>query len=145
MLMSVTGISSSNLFVSSNQTIQKQFYFAGAEQQPYRTSVQPAGAGSENISGAQQDFGQIQQAFQNQASQTQGHHHHHHGRGEGGGNAMSQLFNHLGQALQSGNLSNAQTAYNSLVQEFQKLGQGSGQAAELSASSASSTGVSVSA
>lgn len=101
------------------------------------------GLKSGNISGAQQDFAQIQQALQNQASPTRGHHHRH--GGEGGRNAISQLFDQLGQALQSGNLSGAQTAYNSLVQEFQQLGQGAGQAVEQPASSALSTGVSVSA
>ena len=75
---------------------------------------------SGNISAAQQDFTQIQQALRNQASQTRGHHHHH--GGEGG--AMSQLFEQLGQALQSGDLSSAQMAYNSLAQAFPQLGQG---------------------
>ena len=182
--MSVSGISSSNLF--ANQTIQnqvqqfqKEFQKLGQDLQsgnlsaaqsdfvtlqqlgPQSSSTSSAQSNSPiaqafnqlaqdlksgNLSGAQQDFAQIQQAFQNQASQPQGHHHHHHGGGgEGGGNAISQLFDQLGQALQSGNLSSAQTAYNSLVQEFQQLGQGSGQAMEQPASSASSTGVSVTA
>src|SRR5579864_3876779 len=182
--MSVSGISSSNLFDSSNQTIQnnmqqfqKEFQQLGQDLQsgnlsaaqsdfvtlqqlgPQNSSTSAAQSNSPiaqafnqlaqdlksgNISGAQQDFAQIQQAFQNQASQAQGHHHHHHGGG-GGGNAISQLFDQLGQALQSGNFSSAQTAYNSLVQEFQQLGQGAGQAVAQPASAASSTGVSVSA
>jgi soluble cytochrome b562 len=183
--MSVSGISSSNLFDSSNQTIQnnmqrlqKEFQQLGQDLQSGNLSaaqsdfvtLQQLGPQSSsssvaqtntpiaqafnrlakdlksgNISGAQQDFAQIQQAFQNQASQTQGHHHHHHGGGEGVGNAISQLFDQLGQALQSGNLSSAQTAYNSLVQEFQQLGQGGGQVVEQPVSVASSTGVSVTA
>lgn len=180
--MSVSGISSSNLFNTSNQTIQnnmqqlqKEFQHLGQDLQSGNLSAaqsdfvtlqqlgpqnsSPSAAQSPiaqafnqlaqdlksgNIAGAQQDFAQIQQAFQNQASQTQGHHHRHHGGGEGGGNPIGQLFDQLGQALQSGNLSSAQTAYNSLVQEFQQLGQGSGQV-EQPASAASSTGVSVSA
>ena len=180
--MSVSGISSSNLF--ANQTIQnqvqqfqKEFQQLGQDLQsgnlsaaqsdfvtlqqlgPQSSSTSSAQSNSPiaqafnqlaqdlksgNISGAQQDFAQIQQAFQNQASQTQGHPHHHHGGGgEGGGNAISQLFDQLGQALQSGNLSSAQTAYNSLAQEFPQLGQ-SGQPAQTS-SSVSPSGVSVTA
>jgi len=45
---------------------------------------------SGNISGPQQDFAQVRQASQNQASQIQGHRHHHYSGDEGGGNAISQ-------------------------------------------------------
>src|SRR5579862_3777571 len=183
--MSVSGISSSNLFATSNQTIQnnmqqfqKEFQQLGQDLksgnlsaaqsdfvtlqqlEPQSSTTSAAQSNSPiaqafnqlaqdlksgNISVAQQEFAQIQLAFQNQASQTQGHHHHHHGGGEGGGSAINQLFDQLGQALQSGNLSTAQTAYNSLVQEFQQLGQGAGQTVAQPASSATTTGVSVSA
>ncbi len=161
--MSVSGISSSNLFDSTNQTIQskmqqfqKEFQQLGQDLQSGNLSaaksdfvtLQQMGTQSAsistsatqsnsplaqafnqlaqdlksgNIGAAQQDFAQIQQAFQNQASQTKGHHHHH---GGGGGSAMSQLFDQLSQALQSGDLSSAQTAYNSLAQAFPQLGQG---------------------
>jgi outer membrane protein assembly factor BamD (BamD/ComL family) len=158
--MSVSGITNSNLFNSTNQTIQskmqqfqKEFQQLGqdlqsgnlsAAQSDFVTLQQmgPASATSSaqnnspiaqafnqlaqdlksgNLSGAQQDFTQIQQAFRNQASQTHGHHRHH-GGGEGGG--MSKLIEQLGQALQSGDLSTAQTAYSSLVQAFPQLGQG---------------------
>jgi hypothetical protein len=77
---------------------------------------------SGNVSVAQQDYAKIQQAFQNQASGTYGHHHHHHG-GANGENAISQLMNQQGQALQSGDLSSAQTAYNSLLQDYQQASQ----------------------
>jgi outer membrane protein assembly factor BamD (BamD/ComL family) len=183
--MSVSGISSSNLFDSINQTtqnsmqqFQKEFQQLGRDLQsgnlsaaqsdfvtlqqlgPQSSSTAAAQSSSPiaqafnqlaqdlqsgNISGAQQDFANIQQAFQNQASQSRGHHHHHHGGGDSGGSAISQLFDQLGQALQSGNLSSAQQAYNSLVQDFQQLGQGTGQAVAQPSSSLSSTGVSVSA
>ena len=160
--MSVSGISSSNLFDSTNQTIQtkmqqfqKEFQQLGQDLQSGNLSaaqsdfvtLQQMGTQSAssstsatqsnsplaqafnqlaqdlksgNIGAAHQDFAQIQQAFQNQASQTKGHHHHH----GGGGSAMSQLFEQLGQALQSGDLSSAQTAYNTLAQDFSQLGQG---------------------
>jgi len=98
-----------------------------------------------NTTAAQQDFTKLQQDFQSQGTQnqTQAHHHHHHhgGGGEnssGGSDAMSQLFSQLGQALQSGNLSAAQTAYATMQQQFQQYAQGVGQIQ-------SSTGVSLSA
>lgn len=182
--MSVSGISSSNLFDSINQTTQnnmqqfrKEFQQLGQDLQSGNLSaaqsdfvtLQQLGPQSStaaaqsnspiaqafnqlaqdlqsgNISGAQQDFANIQQAFQNQTSQSRGHHHHHHDGGDSGGSAISQLFNQLRQALQSGNLSSAQQAYNSLVQDFQQLGQGAGQAVAQPSSSSSSTSVSVSA
>jgi|SRR5579862_9017241 len=160
--MSVSGISNSNLFDSTNQTVQnkmqqfqKEFQQLGQDLQSGNMSaaqsdfvtLQQLGSQnsatatssaqsnsplaqafnqlaqdlkSGNISAAQQDFTQIQQALQNQGSQSHGHHHHH----GGGGSEMSQLFEQLGQALQSGDLSSAQAAYSSLEQTFPQLGQG---------------------
>ncbi len=98
---------------------------------------------SGNVSAAQQDFAKIQQAFQNHASQSRGHHHHH-GGGDSG-STISQLFDQLGQALQSGNLSGAQQAYNSLMQDLQQAGQSTGQTSAQATSSVSANSVSVSA
>lgn len=97
---------------------------------------------SGNLTAAQQDYSNIQQAFQNQSSQSQSqvHPHHHHHMSGGEGSQISQLFQQLGQALQSGNLSTAQQAYNSLSQDLQQLGAGSS-----SASSPASNSVSVTA
>ncbi|HEX3354257.1 MAG TPA: hypothetical protein VHS34_15660 [Terriglobales bacterium] len=78
---------------------------------------------SGNVAGAQQDYATIQQDFQKQAAQG---HHHHHGGGGGNNNAISQLLEQLGQALQSGNLANAQQAYGTLQQDFQQYAQNSG-------------------
>jgi outer membrane protein assembly factor BamD (BamD/ComL family) len=82
---------------------------------------------SGNLAGAQKDFAAIQQDIQ-QASQQGGqvHHHHHHAEESQGSSASSaqqitQLFNTLGQDLQSGNLSSAQQAYSSLQQDMQLL------------------------
>lgn len=91
---------------------------------------------SGNVSGAQQDYGKIQQAFQNQAARTKGHHGHHHGS-NGGENEISQLMDQLGQSLQSGDLSSAQTAYNSLFQDLQQVGHGSASASPSAANSLS--------
>lgn len=91
---------------------------------------------SGNLSGAQQDFAQIQQDMQNQAGQMQAHgHHHHHGGGGDGQNSISQLFEQLGQELQSGNLSAAQQSYNTLAQDLQSFGASSTQSSSQSASS----------
>ncbi len=80
---------------------------------------------SGNLTAAQQDFANIQQDFQNQAGQMQGHGHHHHhgGGGDDSQNSISQLFEQLGQELQSGNLSAAQQSYNTLSQDLQSYGQ----------------------
>ena len=79
---------------------------------------------SGNLSAAQQDYANIQQDMQNQTGQTQGqgHHHHHHGGGDSQTSSISQLFEQLGQELQSGNLSSAQQSYNTLAQQMQILG-----------------------
>ncbi|MFI5117751.1 MAG: hypothetical protein ACHP8B_13755 [Terriglobales bacterium] len=100
---------------------------------------------SGNTTAAKQDYATIQQDFQNQGTQSQGvhHHHHHHGGGGSQQNAISQMFQQLGQDLQSGQLSAAQQAYGSLQQDLQQFATTNGVAATQSGSSAS--GVSVSA
>jgi outer membrane protein assembly factor BamD (BamD/ComL family) len=106
---------------------------------------------SGNLSAAQQDYTTIQQDFQSQAqaesqvsqSQVEGHHHHH-----GGGNdesEMSQLFEQLGQALQSGNLSTAQQVFSTLQQDFQQFSQPNGLVSTQSTPQQSSGSISLSA
>jgi hypothetical protein len=83
-----------------------------------------------NLSAAQQDYATIQQDFQQQQQQqgtSQVHHHHHHGGGGGGGqqsNQISQALNSLSAALQSNNLSSAQTAFATLQQDLQQFESG---------------------
>jgi outer membrane protein assembly factor BamD (BamD/ComL family) len=70
---------------------------------------------SGNLTAAQQDYTNIQQNVQSQASHV--HHRHHHGSGQAQSaaqNTISQLFAQLGQDLQSGNTSAALQAYNAL-------------------------------
>jgi len=105
---------------------------------------------SGNLSAAQQDYSTIQQDMQQQTSSgASSHHmhHHHHSSGAqnfaGSQNALEQLFAQLGQALQSGNLSNAQSAYASLQQEFAQLGAVSGSSSSSSSSSSNPLNVSV--
>lgn len=89
-----------------------------------------------NLSAAQQDYATIQQDFQNHGV----HHHHRHGGAGGGESEVTQLLQQLCQDLQSGNLSAAQQAYNTLMQDFPQSSQNSG-----AASAGQSNGVSVSA
>lgn len=182
--MSLSGISSSNLFNYENpsvqnqrQQLQQEFQQLGQDLQSGNLSaaqtdfatLQQIGSNSNatsstassnplaqafnqlgqdlqsgNLSAAQQDFSTIQQDMQSQASQMHGHHHHHHG---GGGNdqsnSISQLFQQLGQALQSGSLSSAQQIYGTMQQDFAQMG-ASGQTSQ-PASGTVTTGVSVSA
>jgi outer membrane protein assembly factor BamD (BamD/ComL family) len=97
-----------------------------------------------NLSAAQQDYSTIQQDFQNQGAQM--HSHHHHGGGGGSGtSAISQLFDQLGQALQSGNLSTAQQVFSSLQQEIQQFSQSNGLPSSPASSQSRSTSISVNA
>ena len=72
---------------------------------------------SGNLSAAQNDYSTLQQDFQSQASQM--HHFHHHHSGGSQQSQASQLFDQLGQDLQSGNLSSAQSDFSSLQQLLQ--------------------------
>jgi soluble cytochrome b562 len=81
---------------------------------------------SGNLSAAQQAYSTIQQGMQ-QAVVHMHHHHHHHGGGmqtsnSNSGSALVQAFAALGQALQSGSLSAAQSAYTTLQQDLQAFG-----------------------
>jgi hypothetical protein len=81
-----------------------------------------------NITATQQDFATIQQDSQQQQGSSQVHHHHHYGGGGGGGqqgNQVSQAVDSLSSALQSGNLSSAQTAFATLQQDLQQFTAGS--------------------
>jgi protein subunit release factor A len=69
-----------------------------------------------NLSAAQQDYANLEQDFQ---SRVHHGHHHHHRSGGSEQSQFSQLFEQLGQDLQSGNLSGAQTAWSSLEQLLQ--------------------------
>lgn len=103
-----------------------------------------------NLTAAQQDYSTIQQDFKAQAKQGQTDHHRPL-RGSGGGgnsegqsNSVTQLFSQLGQALQAGNLTAAQTAYTSLQADFQQFAQSNGLQSGASSASGSS-GISISA
>ena len=84
---------------------------------------------SGNTTADQKDVTQIQQDLN--ARQSPGHHRHPHaGTGGASGssnasNSISTLFQQLGQDLQSSNISGAQQAYNSVLQDFQSAGTGS--------------------
>jgi soluble cytochrome b562 len=91
---------------------------------------------SGNLSAAQQDYATIQQDLQQQASPMH-HHHHHHGGSGNDSDAISQLFDELGQDLQSGNLTGAQQAYSTLEQDLGQSSQNSGTVSDSSSTSSS--------
>jgi outer membrane protein assembly factor BamD (BamD/ComL family) len=97
-----------------------------------------------DLSAAQQDYTTIQQDFQNQAAHMHGHHHHH-GGGRSEASAISQLMTQMGQALQSGDLSTAQSVFSSLQQELQQLSQTGGLSSAQKSSQSSLTSLSVNA
>jgi len=109
---------------------------------------------SGNLSAAQQDYTTIQQDFQNQVaqagsqfSQSQGvhGHHHHHGGGDNDESEIGQLFDQLGQALQSGDLSTAQQVFSTLQQDFQQFSPANGLSSSQASSGQSSGNVSLTA
>jgi hypothetical protein len=110
---------------------------------------------SGNTSAAQQDYTRLQQQVQNQDVQNQpaqspashGHHHHHHAASDADSNQSdstqaSQLFDQLGQQIQSGSLTQAQQTFATLQQNLQNFDLSSSQGDALSPATA---GVSVSA
>lgn len=88
-----------------------------------------------NLSAAQQDYANLQQEFQSHA------HGHHHRQGSGGTeqSQFSQLFDQLGQDLQSGDLSSAQSVWSSIQQLMQNNSTSTG------SSGSTYTGISVNA
>ena len=80
---------------------------------------------SGNTAAAQQDYSKLQQDFQSQAPHTH-RHQRHGGGGSSTGPQITQLLNQLGQSLQSGDVSSAQQAYSTLLQDFQQFGQQNG-------------------
>jgi hypothetical protein len=109
---------SSNLSgpLQSNSTLAQAFSSLGSALQ------------SGSVSAAQQAYSTLQQGVQ-----QVGHHFHQHGHTENSlqpGNSsttdsLSQVLGSLGSALQSGNLSAAQTAYSTLQQDLAQFGMGS--------------------
>jgi hypothetical protein len=94
---------------------------------------------SGNLSAAQQAYASIQQDFRSQSAQTEGHHHHQH-HSDGGTGNLSQLLGQLGQALESGNLSQAQQTFATLQQDFQRWGQSPSQSSQSSSTGSPQTG-----
>jgi len=90
-----------------------------------------------NLTAAQSDYSTIQQDFQSQASAMHAHHHHHSSGSQQ--SEASQLFAQLGQDLQSGNLTSAQSDFSSLQQVLQ------GSSGSSTSSGSAYTGVSVTA
>jgi outer membrane protein assembly factor BamD (BamD/ComL family) len=81
---------------------------------------------SGNTTAAQQDYSKIQQDFQSQAPPTHHHGHHSASSSSSGDSQITQLLSQLGQSLRSGDVSSAQQAYSTLLQDFQQFGQQNG-------------------
>jgi len=98
---------------------------------------------SGNLAAAQKAYSTLQQDVQQTG---QGHHHHHHAGGSSrnetssSSSTLSQLFESLGSALQSGKLSTAQTAYSMLTQDLQQLTEGVSTAAQMATQAVSFLG-----
>ena len=93
---------------------------ASAVQKDFESLSQALQSG--NITDAQTGFTKLQNDLQSLAGS--GHHHHHHGGGTnsgtgGSGSSTQNDFSSLGQALQSGNIQDAQTAFAKLQSDLQ--------------------------
>ena len=100
---------------------------------------------SGNISAAQQDYTKLQQDLQTQSPQSpasHGHHHHHESsfasnqfdssQSDSQSNPVSDLFDQLGQQIQSGSLTQAQQTFAMLQQNLQSFDLSSSQGDALS-------------
>lgn len=114
--MSLAGIATSSLFSSLSQALPSH---RGISQE-FQELGQDLKSG--NLAAAQQAYSTIQQDLQTQSSSTElsraGHHRHISGDKSTTSNAITQLMNELGTALQTGNLPNAQQAYAALQQDL---------------------------
>jgi outer membrane protein assembly factor BamD (BamD/ComL family) len=131
--MSIIGILSSNLFAAgaahhtqSSQNHPSNFLQIKTEFQQLGQDLQTG-----NLQAAQQDFTNLQQGVQQISSQQVGkhlgHHHHHMESSQSSSssqqaNSIAQAFNTLGQDLQAGNLSGAQSAFATLQNDLQQIG-----------------------
>src|SRR5208337_3737296 len=151
------------------QKIQSEFQQLGQDLQAGKLSQAQSDFStlSQNMSGPLQSNSALAQAFSalgsalqsgslaaaQQAYKTfhldvqqagQGHHHQAGSSSEttnsSTGGTLAQLFNSLGSALQSGNLSAAQTAYSTLSQDLQQLGWSAGTPSPSTAGTVSMTG-----
>lgn len=102
--MSLSGISSSNLFNYDNQNIQNKVQHFRQEFEQLGEDLQ-----SGNLAAAQTDFATLQQLGSNSSSTSS----------TASSNPLEQAFNQLGQDLQSGNLSAAQQDFTHIQQYLQ--------------------------
>lgn len=117
--MSLTGILASGLFdllgTQSAQSSGAANQSGTSAQNQFQQLGQDLQSG--NLSAARQDFATIEQGVRQRTSQIL-HHHHHFSAAASSSSTSSpaQDFGELAQALQSGNLSTAQTAFAALEQ-----------------------------
>src|SRR5271156_4388665 len=144
--MSISGIANTALSSLLTATQSAQNGNGRGKFQQIQSEFQQLGQDLQagNLTQAQQDYATIQQDFQQQQQGAgQVHHHHHHGGGGGQqGSQVSQTLNSLSTALQTGNLSSAQTEFAALEQDLAQFtaGSSSGSASGSSSSSTQATG-----
>jgi outer membrane protein assembly factor BamD (BamD/ComL family) len=138
--MSVSAISS-NLMQYNTQNTQNTQNAAQLFRQEFQQLGQDLQSG--NMSAAKQDYTSLQQGVENYRAHQHGHGHRHGDYNQS--NDMTQLFQQLGQDLQSGNVSAAQSAYNSIQQEFAALSATNGSLATPVLSQTNSNGISMNA
>ena len=131
----------SSLQGSSSTPDLRQFQFQHGQQHSAGIQLAAAGFAGRKCHAGAADFGNLQQSLQSagQGQQSHGHHHHHGGGGSQQASAIQQDFTSLGNALQSGDLSTAQSAFAQLQQDRNFSGGGSS-SSSTSASASSSTG-----
>jgi outer membrane protein assembly factor BamD (BamD/ComL family) len=139
--MSVSAISTSNLMQYNTQNTQNTQNSAQLFRQEFQQLGQDLQSG--NLSAAKQDYTSLQQGAENYQAHKHGHGHRHGDYNQS--NEVAQLFQQLGQDLQSGNASAAQSAYSSIQQEFAALSASNGSLATPLTSQTSSNGVSATA
>jgi len=110
---SATSATSATSSSSTQNTISQDF-------QQLATDLQ-----SGDLTAASKDYAQLKQdvAQALQDGRAHVHHHHHHGGGGGEMSQLSQLFQQLGTALQSGDISSAQQVYATMQQDLQQFQQ----------------------
>lgn len=79
---------------------------------------------SGNTSAAQSAYSNIQNNVQSGAQHAHFHHRYHVDSGDSGSGSIEQLFQQLGQSLQSGNTTTAQQTFATLQQDLQRAGLG---------------------
>jgi hypothetical protein len=130
--MSIIGILSSNLFAAGAARNTQSSLNNRANFQQIKTEFQQLGQAlqSGSLQAAQQDYANLQQDLQQNVNQQIGGHHHHRqtessqssSSSSPQANPITQAFSTLAQDLHAGNLSGAQSAFATLLNDLHQIG-----------------------